>query len=487
MADITPRAQEAKKAAEVLVKNLKVSHKSYTLADASAQSGLSILDAERGLHYLVAEYRGHLSATDSGELLFSFPTAFTKPWERIDRLTKMWRKVKSSLLGIAKFVVRAWISIVLVGYVAIFALILIALSFAKNNDRNSDSSSFGGTLLFHTLFRVILDSLFWTFHPFSPFYVGYNDPYNQRPREKTGHFYEKVNRFFFGPEKVEEDELAVNRAILDEIRALNGRIGLADILRVSGLEREKAEPLMSKLMLDYDGDVVVADNGGISYRFINIRKTTQDLVMRRPAPIWERLEKLLPLTGNTAGSNLLIAGLNGFNLFMSSIAISGGWTVAKLQYLLTVSQQQARLGLAPPMPEGTPLVLGWIPFCFSLALFALPAARILLRPKEKQRVAHENGRRGLLRGVLTRLNLKGIDEGTLKNEWERSAQTKPATKELVHEIVKLGGEMEIQDNGQTLYRFKDLENENAALKEERSKAQASERDAGQVVFSSAKN
>ena len=46
-----------------------------TVADATAPSGLPLRDAERGLHELVAEYRGHLRVTDEGELLYSFDPA----------------------------------------------------------------------------------------------------------------------------------------------------------------------------------------------------------------------------------------------------------------------------------------------------------------------------------------------------------------------------------------------------------------------------
>lgn len=486
MADITPRAREAQKSAQILERHLKVSAKNITVADAVAQSGLSMLEAERGMQHLVSEYRGHLSATESGELLFAFPTGFSKPWEKIDRISKLWRKTKNVLLGVAKFVVRTWITVVMVAYVAIFALILIGLSFAKSNDRDQ-GHSFGGTMLLHTLFRVVMDSLFWTFHPFSPFNARNYDPHGQQNRQKNGQFYEKVNRFFFGPEKTPVDELEVKRRILEEIRALNGRIGLSDILRVTGFEKDKVDPLMSRLMLDYDGDVVVSNKGGITYRFIGLRKTGLDTTARRVTPIWEKTEKLLPLTGNTGGSNLLIAGLNGFNLLMSSVAITSGWTVAKLHYMFTVTPQAIKLGIAPPMPEGTPFILGWVPFYFSLALFALPVIRVLVRPREKRRVAHENGRRGLLRGILTRLNPKGIDEATLKNDWTQAATIPPRDREFTREVIKLGGEMDIGENARTYFKFPDLEAERDAVIDERQQARSDEQDAGRVVFSSAKD
>ncbi len=68
------------------------SRDSVTVADASAKSGLSLDDAKNGLNELVAEYRGTLAATSDGELLYSFPTGFSKPWETPEKLSALWKK-----------------------------------------------------------------------------------------------------------------------------------------------------------------------------------------------------------------------------------------------------------------------------------------------------------------------------------------------------------------------------------------------------------
>lgn len=476
---------EAKKAGEVLVKALQNPKQNLSVADAASASGLSLRDAERGLHYLVSEYRGHLSATQKGELLFRFPTAFTKPWQTTEALSALWQKVKKVSLGVAKFVVRAWISIVMVAYVAIFAAILIALSFANRSDRDDRGSSFGGTLLLHSLLRVILDSLFWTFHPFSPFYVGNRDPYARARKKADVPFYDKVNRFFFGPEKAPVDPLEIQRRAIQEIRAQKGRVGLSDIMRVTGLPKDQADPLLAKLMLDYDGEVSVSERGGIVYVFSEIRKTTSTEEVRGSEPIWARREVLPPLTGNRAGSNLMIAGLNGFNWIMSVVAISQGWTIAKLQYLFTAGSYYQAYGVMPLAPmDSAPLLLGWIPFWFSTALFALPLFRYLMRGREQAKVENENGRRGLLWAVLNRLTKRGIREETLKSAWKQAAGKEPSERVLVREVIKLGGELEVKDEGSAAYRFPELESEVEALEQERVGARESEKEVGHVVFSS---
>ena len=482
-----PQIMTAEKAGRILEKNLSGSLNNLTIADASLKSGLSLRDSEVGLHYLVAEYRGHLSATSKGELLFRFPTRFSKPWVKIEKLDAFWNKVKNVTLGVAKFVVRAWISVVMIAYVAIFAAILIGLTMANKSDDRDNRGSFGGTLLFHTLFRVILDSLFWTFHPFSPFSVrrdpGYGRSYAAKKTDVP--FYEKVNRFFFGPAKPVEDPLAVKRKILEEIRFQKGRVGLSDIMRVTGLSSDKTDSILARLMLDYDGEVLVTNAGGIVYSFPEMRKTVDQKDTHAQPSIWSRLKKLDAFTGNSSGSNFLIAGLNGFNLFMSTVAISGGWTLAKLHWMFTAAATAERMGgILPPMPTGTPLLLGWIPFWFSLALFALPVLRYSRRKSEKNKIDQENGRRGLLWAVLNKLTDNGITEAQLISSWQKASGVTPSEKMLTREIIKLGGEMEIDKAGNTMYRFPSLEAELVGAKEERYRASDEEKNVGEVVYSS---
>ncbi len=459
--------------------------RAMTLADVSTKSGLSLFDAKEGLNYLIAEYRGGLSATSDGELLYSFPTGFTKPWETKERLEIFLEKAKKSGLGALKFIVRAWISVVMVAYVAIFAIILIAITFSKSSDRE-DNSSFSSNFMMHMLLRMVFDSLFWTFHPFSPFRIDYaNDDRVSRRKDQTP-FYERVNRFFFGPEEKPFDINEAKRAVLQEIRAKKGHIGILDVIRVTGLSKEAADPFMAKLLVEHDGDVKVSLDGGIYYEFAAMRKSALDEQAIPAPPIWHRREKLLPFTGNRPGSNILIAGLNGFNLVMSSVAIASGWTIEKFRYFFLAAKSGIPIDQLPPPPEGVPLLLGWIPFIFSLALFAIPVLRAMNRGQKRQKINRNNGKRGLIRVILNSLGFKAIDEGTLARGWTEQAQVPPGDKELTQEIVNLGGEAEVSEDGKVTYAFKALESELAALENARKRTGERGVHVGDVVFSSLK-
>ena len=484
------RMMEAEKAAEVLEGALKGHKGDLTIADAAARSGLPLRDAELGLHFLSTKYHATLSATDKGELLYRFPRGFSVPLTQTTRWKRFWGGVKRAVTGAAKFVLRAWIAIALIGYVAIFLALAIALAFAGKSSDRDDGPGFeiAGALL-----RVVFEALYWTFHPFSPFAVrnvydgsAWDAPARRKKREDDVPFYEKVNRFVFGPTPPPVDPREMEKKILAEIRIQRGRIGLADVLRVTGLSREEADPLMARLMLDYEGEVNVSDDGGITYSFPALRRTAGDVGEKRPPPVWNERVPEPKITGNPAGSNVLIAALNGFNLFASFIALSAGLTIEKLFWLF----EQAQTHIPIPAPDpGVPLVLGVIPFVMSLAIFAAPLLRALTHGARKKEAETENARRAVLRTVIEQTGQKNaVHEEKLARAWEGATGKAPTDKEIASVVTALGGDVDVdasaRDEGRTAYRFRDLEAEARALAEERAQAAESEREVGAVVYRS---
>ena len=450
-----------------------------TIADAAAKAGLALRDAERGLHFLSSKYRGTLAVTEQGELLFRFPHGFSLPLLKKPWLLRFVDRSRRAVLGAAKFVVRAWISVVLIGYAAVFLALALALAFSGNRD---DDRAFAPAYL---VLRVIAEALFWTFHPFSPF--AYQDARGEAPRrrrEQTTPFYEKVNRFVFGPDDKKPDAREMERRILQQIRVNAGRIGIADVLQVTGLPRAEADPLMSRLLLDYEGDIDVSEDGAITYRFEKLRKTANTLATQAPPPVWR--DKVLPppITGNEAGSNLLIAGLNGFNLIMAWVALQMNLTVDRVIHFFTTIQDQIP---APPLPyDGIPWALGAVPFVFSALLFALPMWRWATDASRKKKAAEENARRAVLKTVIEEVKKDGVGvrEDTLKRAWQQATGEAPNDKQLIEQVVELGGDvdMDAHAEGRGLFRFRDLEAEVEELKRQRAATSVQETQVGQVVF-----
>ncbi len=466
-----------------------------TVADAAAQTGLPLRDAESGLKWLSTEYRGQLRVTSEGQLVHLFPQGFTKPWEGRDARRRAARAFGRGLMGVLRFIVRAWVAIVLVGYAAIFVSLILAMAFARQGNDSRRSDSLPGGELAYAFFRVLGDALFWTFHPWSPFsvyaggYGGWGGGYEARryaPRRDTGPklpLYERVNRFFFGPAAPPEDPRDTERRLLAVIRAGKGRIGLADVMRATGLPREQADPLMARLMLDYEGDVGVSEDGGIFYSFPALRKTaTESETPRAPAPpppAWDMLPKPLPpLTGNSLGANFAIVALNGFNLLMGFWAIGNGLTIERVSHLFD--------RVPPPFVDtGLPIALGVIPIVFSALMFIVPVGRALVRPLKQRQQTTERGRLAVLRAVLERVGGKQpVTERVVADAW-RVATGRPAEpKRLDRELVALGGDVDIEAGAgaATRWRFPDLETEAAAVAAEREAAADDEARLGKVVY-----
>lgn len=471
-------------AAEVLEKKLDPKGRS-TIADAAEKSGLALRDAESGLHALVAKYRGHLSVTEQGDLLFSFPHGFTQPWVVRGAFTRFFSAIGRGLLGVARFVVRAWIAVVLVGYALVFLAIIFGLA-SSRGERDRGGTGLGAVGL---LFRVIFDAFFWMWHPFSPFYVAPSMGYQRRAyggfhnevEEKKEPFYQRVDRFFFGPPTAKVDPLETERKIIERIRKSKGRIGVTDVMRATGLPRDEADALMSKLMLDYEGNVDVTEEGAIVYSFPNLRKTAKeghdpqrDHASRAPL----QPKQLPPLTGNGAGTNLAIIGLNGFNLVMSIYALANGLTVSVLQQML------AKVPSHKIVYDGTPIALGIVPLVFSIALLALPLIRAAVRPLKQARIDKENTELAVRRAAIESAEKGGMTEEDMREAVERVIRKPANDKVILQEVARLGGDVDNAPSGKVRYRFPDFEREAKAIEAEREAAAEEEAQVGHVVFSS---
>ena len=196
-------------------------------------------------------------------------------------------------------------------------------------------------------------------------------------------------------------------------------------MRATGLPREQADPMMARLMLDYEGDVGVSEDGGIFYSFPAMRKTaaSESETSRPSAPLpaaWDDQPKPLPpLTGNSAGANVGIAALNAFNLLMGFWAIGNGLTLERVSHLFD--------RIPPPMVDsGVPIALGIVPIVFSALLFVVPVGRALVRPSRQRKQVEERGRLAVLRAVLERVRGKQpVTDRVVAEAW-RGATGRPA-------------------------------------------------------------
>ncbi|MEW5849716.1 MAG: hypothetical protein AB2A00_12940 [Myxococcota bacterium] len=485
-----PRVLEAQKVADTLVEKLGASIRDVTVADASAKTGLALRDAEKGLQWALAEYRGHLKVTEGGDLIFHFPTGFTKPWKTKETMQEWLARVGKSLWAVAKVAIKVWILAAIIFYTAIFVAIIIGMTLAalagrSSDDRDDDRGfTFGDYLMWRVITDLVGDAIWATFHyrairDYEEMAAGRIRPQDRKPRKRL---YERVFQFIFGPEGKPADPLEDEKRVLAIIRQRHGRIGMADVMAVTGLTHDEAERLITRLLVDYEGEIEVSEAGAVFYIFKDLRKTVDEKALPATVPMsWELPVRVAPLTGdNTAGSNLTIAALNGFNLVASGFAIASDLTLAKINAILQGIPIE-RIG-----DTGPAIFLGWIPFAYSLSIFALPAGRAVARLKDVAKAKWENGKRALLQ-LITRDPVAHHPPERLARAYENGAGEKPEEKALDQLLLKLGGDLEVTDDGRARWRFPELAREAAALTEARQGASATEKQLGAVVYDSSKD
>jgi len=435
-----------REARRILLEALKGQGGQLTKADAVAKSGLPVPVAEEALAGLLKEFRSHLAATESGELIYQFDPSFTRR-DAVPLRDKL-AKLGDALWRGFTFLFKISIVTTLVVYFVAFVVMLIAVLFAR---RSSDYRDSGGDIDFTW-------PLFWMWG-WGPSYDG--GPYRRRRRRLPDKpLYKKVFEFVFGPPKPSVDPLADEKEVLAHIRHKNGRIAAVDLVMLMGWDFARAEEEATRLLVNYGGEPEVTDDGVVVYVFKDIRKTVQE--SGQPEPIvhraWERMESRPPLTGNRTGTNVAISLFNGFNL------LAPLWIVPAFE-----------AGLRVPIP-GQEFLLRDYPLVFSSMLFAVPLGRWLLEQAREPGRRKRNARRRLLQAVLTQQGRAASAEDL--------APDPETAQALSHSLVALGGDVVTDDNGQIRYDFPRIREELAEVEKIRGQASGRERDPGAVIFSS---
>jgi hypothetical protein len=348
---------------------------------------------------------------------------------------------------------KAWIAVTLVVYVIAFVILLLAVMFGGGNRRDDDrwGGGHGGGGL---------GWLWWFLMP--DWHHGYarRDAWGRPlpgppPRDRFGRkapkkkFLYAVYDFVFGPAEPERDRLADEREVLAYLRERDGRITATDLVMLFGWSYPKAEEEVTRLLVDYDGDPEVTDEGVIVYSFPKLLKSAEaprELTPWKPA--WEKLETRPALTGNRKTTDVLIGAFAGFNLFMSFFAAS--WA-------------RMRFGLAGPTWD---FLLTVFPLMFFGIFLAIPLARAGARLVGDRARERRNARRLAVKRVL-----------------DAGGQPLPSSPELEPLLVPLQGEPEVGAGGEMLLRFPRVAEEREALARHVAAIDVgAEKRIGQVIF-----
>ncbi len=440
-----------------------------TVGDVVAATGLSGDDAEAGLKALLESHRGHLAVTDSGELLYQFDSRL------IRRGTEpLLARMKRTGWAIFTKAFKVWIVVMLVVYFVVFVALVIAALLAGQRGGNRRSGNIfrgrggrGGMPNFWLWY--------WIWGP--RWRIG--RPYYGQRWERTLEqddkvpFYKKVFAFVFGPDRPQPTQRQLDRGSLRLIRARRGVVSTAELVEHTGLPAPEAEEEMARLVGTYGGEPVVSPKGELAYAFPPLMVSAHGSVTaREPNPAWMRLEYPLELTGNTAGANAVVAGMNGFTLVA---ALTSPWFIFP------------RLGLGGPLAI---IFLIIIPVIFSLSFFAVPGLRMLGVMRENKKRKRQNIRRVVLGQVYRDALGRGL--GVTAEELHEQVASrlpdqavKPAAVEgaLQDLAAEFDADVSPDDSGRLVYRFPAIRREVEASELMRRSLRLEKQTTGDVVFS----
>jgi len=454
-----------------------------TVADVMAQSGLPKHQVETVLPAIVSECRGQMAVTESGEILYRFPQGLSNPEKSLGKKLLKWTAKALAALF------KVWIMVMLVGYFVLFVVILlaaiaisIALSFAKRGEDRDDSG--GGIFGFYLVTRVLeMFMLLWLYS---------GDPYDRQLKKKKP-FHKAIFEFVFGVEERPEVWAKQERkAVISFVRQNKGSISLEELMAVTGRPRQEADALVSRLMLEYEGEPRVSDAGTLHFFFPELMKTTLgpgrafELPPREP----------IPFTRNPSKTNGWIIGLNAFNLVLSAYflgfglqgfdAVRLGGDSLGIVYLITTAIVSAVGNLDLAAAEAWVIgVLGVVPLVYSGFFFGIPLVRRWREGIKNLKIKTDNLRRKLAAAILAKPQEIHLDQIQPASELEAPGKPGPIREAIKEQVLRdLAGDkaVEVLGTEPLVYAVPDLAREKADLQEIRRKTDLSTLALGKVVF-----
>jgi len=423
-------------------------------SDVAAKAGVSLSQARQSLSSLASLTRGDISVTQSGDLLYAFPSSIKSALSSNSlryKLTNTWvEKVwpKAFLVVRVAFGVFLFVSIAV-----IFSTLLFIQSGGGSSDRDDrdDRRGGGGGMGF----RYGIDNLmFDILRPrpfFSPYYGYYGrvDPYDKRQlvgnnEEEGSGVFEAIYSYIFGDGDPNRNvEAARLREASKAIRKNGGAVTAEQLAPYCDVD--DPDELGDKFMVEegfvlpivsqLGGEPVVTDDGDIVYLFQDLQVSARgedgdfdELVLGSDVDYLE--EKTVEFSRNPAIGNIATAGLGVVNL---------GGALYLGQVLASPTMAGVRLGgMFGLVQAGYPLLV-----IYAILFNAIPAARYFYNEKKNGEISKRNSAR---RKWKTYLEVGGT-------KIQRKLE---AARDLKQQMRRLGGNSGEQSIYDTSKNFEEL-------------------------------
>lgn len=461
---------------EVLEKYLQNTSKQFTLNDASSVTGMPVLETEYGIKALMEKYDCKLKVTEGGDLIYDFGKQLHRRYAK--RLGEYFRDFGRWLWKAFVISYKAVMSLLLVVYFVVFIVIIIAVMLAAlAGDKDGKGAGDAVGTLIYALVRGFISIFQWTTIFSGSTYVtqderGYDyRHYHEKPtaveqakkrslsklqqqqvfnKPTEGNkkaFAASTYDFVFGPPRVELPVLANRQEVASFLRQQKGLVSIAELQALAGWSRDEAENFMTECLANFDGRAEISINNTLYGDFSELIRSKDRTGEMPVVYYWDEYEPDYELTGNTTGRNVALIFMNIFNIVMSLLAMGALESEFELSY--------SSFGM---------IVLGWIPLIYSLLFFIIPAIRAIFLPAQRRRQRMVNIRKRLYRAIFqehtARISLDKLTQiANEKRKNEEALDTKTVEKIMYDCIHDLGGDSFLNEKGEIIYKFDELDAE----------------------------
>jgi hypothetical protein len=464
-----------------------------SVADVVARTALPLETVRELINYVADEYSAHISVTESGEILYSFPSGFTSKYRGFKAVMgRALGRFGRALKIAGAWLFKVWIMVMLIGYFVLFMLIALAAlvistasNSSNNNDRRGDSG--GGLFFVSGLFNFIIR--IWFYSELTKSFDGrYYEKAPPRPKGKPLH--KAIFSFVFGGGDPNASiETRERQAVISYIQANKGVISLPEFMILTGSDGNEADGLISAYCSEYGGMPEATEDGTVVYRFdaLLLRSDRKD---RSFGGFSAPLKQLKTFSDNKPKLNVWFSIINSVNLIFGSYffinAVNSGHILTQAHfdaasYLYGVTYVLMGKFTADPLPVIT-AGLGIAPMLFSIFFWLIPLVRFLLLKRDNERIKMENFRKNALMVIWD--NPLSVRAGDLK---AGTAECGPQNMDAARDrIIKEAGaysvpEVTVDEKGEAVYSFVELNREKNALAKYRAGVKAGDSELGAIV------
>lgn len=422
-------------------------------------TGLSMDAVRHAMDALLTRYVCRLQVSDQGDLIYHFGDTLRRRGEKT--AAERWQELLDWLWRIFTVIYKAWIAVTLVVYFILFLVIVIVVLVALSTQQSGDGRRRRGTAMqLGGLFDLFFAIFRWRTITGTVDYRQDRDGYRYRHYEprpavlnnRKKSFIASVYDFVFGPPRVAIDPLTNEREVAAYLLHNKGVVVASELSALAGWTFPQADTFLADCAVRYQGELQVSDNAVLYGRFDDIMRGVGEVETGAITYYWDEYEPEYEWTGNSSAHNVAIILMNGFNLCMAIVVMSGG-----LAAIAASGRPGTSLGFLAANETLVSVLLGWLPLVFSLLFFLIPLARGLkLGGLRRQRHA-ANIRKRLLKAIFAHQGRpQTVDEvlAVVNANTAEESLARPVVETMLKELsLDMPGEMSVSETAEVQIAF----------------------------------